>query len=85
MAATEAGSMHPPGMHVCYHLQTKFAKVMFLHLSVSHSVHGGHAWLWGACMIAGGVGVHDWGVHGCGSVCMVAWGGACMVGGGVWL
>ena len=24
-----------------YHPQTKFAKVMFLHLSVSHSVHGG--------------------------------------------
>ena len=24
-----------------YHPQTKFAKVMFLHLSVNHSVHGG--------------------------------------------
>ena len=30
----------------CYGPQTKCAKVMFLHLSVSHSVHrGGHAWL----------------------------------------
>ena len=28
-----------------YRPQTKFAKVMFLHLSVSHSVHGG-----GVCM-----------------------------------
>ena len=26
--------MHPTGMHSCYHLQTKFAKVMFLHVSV---------------------------------------------------
>ena len=25
----------------CYHPQTKFAKVMFLHLPVSNSVHGG--------------------------------------------
>ena len=29
-----------PGYHY-YRPQTKFAKVMFLHLSVSHSVHGG--------------------------------------------
>ena len=47
-----AGGIHPTGMQSCfqlrspcvlvvhnYHLQTKFAKVMFLHLSVSHSVH----------------------------------------------
>ena len=27
-----------------YRPQTKFAKVMFLHLSVSHSVHGGSTW-----------------------------------------
>ena len=29
---------------VFYCPQTKFAKVMFLHLSVSHSVHGGSTW-----------------------------------------
>ena len=56
-----------------YRPQTKFAKVMFLHASVSHSVHAwlpggvhgwgdmrgcrGCAWLWGACMVAGG---HEW-------------------------
>ena len=51
----------------------KFAKVMFLHLSVSHSVGGGCAWLQG-------------GVHGCrGCVWLQGghvwlWGGACMVG-----
>ena len=33
-------SMHSTGMLSYYRLQTKFAKVMFLHLSVSHSVHG---------------------------------------------
>ena len=27
-----------------YHPQTKFAKVMFLHLSLSHSVHRGGTW-----------------------------------------
>ena len=76
-----------------YRPQTKFTKLMFLHLSVSHSVHrgacvagGGHAWqggnVWqGACMAGG---MHDRG-H--------AWGwrhawqggmcdrGACMAGG----
>ena len=32
---------------VCnYHPQTKFAKVMFLHLSVSHSIHWGRGWGW---------------------------------------
>ena len=40
--ATEAGGT---GMHSCYRPQTKFAKVMFLHLSVSHSVHSwGSTW-----------------------------------------
>ena len=63
--------------------KTKFAKVMFLHLSVSHSVHRGHAWQEGmhgrgAC-VAGG---HAWQGH--------AWQGACIVmghalqGGHVW-
>ena len=60
-----------------YRPQTKFAKVMFLQVSVIHSVHrGGHAWLlmgghaWlltgGACMVA-----HRGGVRGCsqGGVC----------------
>ena len=32
-----------------YRPQTKFAKVMFLHLSVSHSVHRGDLVLGGAC------------------------------------
>ena len=32
-----------------YRPQTKFAKVMFLHLSVSHSVHRGGLVLGGAC------------------------------------
>ena len=53
-----------------YRPQTKFAKVMFLHLSVSHSVHGGgRAWLQGG--MHGCRGVHGWGA------CMVA--GMCMV------
>ena len=47
----QVGGMHPTGMQSCYHLQTKFAKVMFLHLSVSHSVHRGgggmHGFFWG--------------------------------------
>ena len=58
-----------------YRAQTKFAKVMFLHLSVSHSVHKG-----GACVADGG---HAWqgGMHGRGA-CVV--GGACVaVGGGM--
>ena len=51
-------------------------KVIFLHLSVSHSVHkGGRAWQGGACMACGGV-------QGTGGMCGR---GACMVGGGgVW-
>ena len=45
----------------CYRPQTKFAKVMFLQVSVCPQ--GGHAWLLpgGACVIAPGVG----GMHGC--------------------
>ena len=39
--ASIAGGMHPTGMHICYRQQMKFGKVMFLHLSVSHSVHRG--------------------------------------------
>ena len=40
------------GLFDCYRPQTKFAKVMFLHVSVSHSVHRGvsapgGAWPWG--------------------------------------
>ena len=46
----------------CYRLQTKFAKVMFLHVSVSHSVHRGGqgvsalegAWSWGVSGPGGG-------------------------------
>ena len=29
----KAGGMHPTGMHSCYRPQTKFAKVIFLHVS----------------------------------------------------
>ena len=55
-----------------YRPQTKFAKVMFLHVSVSHSVHrGGHAWLPG-------------GMHGCQGACVVV-GGCVVAGGHVWL
>ena len=83
------GSLFPCSVVDFYRPQTKFAKVMFLHLFVSHSVHrggacmvaGGHAWLQGACMVgrecvlAGG---HAWLW---GGACMVAE-GACMVAGG---
>ena len=59
----------------CYHPQMKFAKVMFLQVSVILSM-GGHAWLLGGvCMVALGVcgcsqgGGHAWlllgGMHGC--------------------
>ena len=58
-----------------YRPQTKFAKIMFLHVSVSHSVHRGGVHGWGrACMAGGGQCV--WpagGMHG----------GGCMVGGAV--
>ena len=69
--------------------QTKFAKVMFLQVSVILSTGGGHAWLpEGACVVVpGGVRGCSGGVRGCsGGVCMVALGGvrgcsggACMV------
>ena len=68
-----------------YRPQTKFAKVTFLHLSVSHSVHGGGcAWAGGACMVGGGR--HAWwgvcvlGVCGRGHV----WWGACVAGEHAW-
>ena len=64
-----------------YRPQTKFVKVMFLHVSVSHSIHsGGRAWLWGACMVVGGMHCCWGGVHGCGGH---AWlpGGVCGLGG----
>ena len=32
--ATEAGGMHPTGLHSCYRLQRSWGKVMFLHVSV---------------------------------------------------
>ena len=61
-----------------YRLQTKFAKVMFLHMSVSHSVHRG------ACMVARGRAWLLGGVHGCGGHAWL-W-GACMVARGcAWL
>ena len=68
---------------------------MFLHLSVSHSVHRGHAWQGGVCGQKGGRG-HVWqgGMHGrqecvCQGECMAGGmhgrggmhgGGACVVG-----
>ena len=36
-----------------YRQQMKFVKVMFLHLSVSHSVHGGHGGGIPACIVCG--------------------------------
>ena len=81
-----------------YRPQTKFAKVMFLQVSVCPcggvcmvTRGGGHAWLvWGECMVAPG------GMHGClgghawllpGGHTWLLWGGACMVapGGHAWL
>ena len=38
-----------------YRPQTKFAKVMFLHVSVSHSVHGGGVVSQHALQVTGGV------------------------------
>ena len=72
-----------------YRPQTKFAKVMFLHLSVIYSVHrGGRASQGGMCGRGGHVwwGGHVWqrGMHGQGS-CMaggMCGGGACVVGRG---
>ena len=37
----QAGGTHPTGMYSCYRPQTKFAKVMFLHLSVILFTGGG--------------------------------------------
>ena len=66
----QAGGMHPTRMLSCYCPQMKFAKVMFLQVSVCPQGHAwqGCAWWGGAwqgvCMVG---------------VCMA--GGACMVGG----
>ena len=65
--------------------QTKFAKVMFLHLSVSHSVHGGGACSGGSgpggCLLPGG-----WEVPGFGGSGLKGgtWslGGGCLLPGG---
>ena len=72
--ATTADSTHHTGMHSCYHPQTKFAKVMFLQVSVCP--HGGHAWFY--------LGGHAW--FYLAGVCMVLFRGRCVVlfGGGVW-
>ena len=64
-------SVCPPLVAIFYHPQTKFEKLMFLHLCASHSVHG-RMWQ-GACMTGG--------VHGRG-MCVV--GGLCGRGGHVW-
>ena len=62
-----------------YRPQTKFAKVMFLHLSVSHSVHGG---------AVRGQGGHVWwgvgGMHGGGHACWGCVAGGMCGGGHVW-
>ena len=67
-----------------YRPQTKFAKVMFLHVSVSHSVHMGMCMAGGGDMHGGGhaLGVCAWlgGMHGWGA-CVDgghAWPGACV-------
>ena len=41
MYGWQASGTHPTGMLSCYHPQTKFAKVMFLHMSVILSTGGG--------------------------------------------
>ena len=60
-----------------YRPQAKFAKVMFLQVSVCPQ--GGHAWLlWGACVVAlwGGVWLLLGGMRGCSwGACLVASGG----------
>ena len=81
----------PGYMLYYYRPQTRFAKVMCLHLSVSHSVHGGACVARGACVAGGHVwrgvcawhkgacvagGMHDWACVAGGH----AWQGACMVG-----
>ena len=54
--------------------QTKFAKVMFLQMSVCPHLGGMHGFIWGACVVLFG------------GVCMVLFGGACVVlfGGHAW-
>ena len=87
------GGMHPTRMQSCYHLQTKFAKVMFLQVSVCPQGEGGmRGWQGGACVVAKGACM----VVGGGGACVVARGrlrgcrghvwlqwGTCMVVGGV--
>ena len=84
----QVGGMHPTRMLSCYCPQMKFAKVMFLQVSVCPQ---GGAWQGGAWQ----GGMHGRGVHGgCvwQGVCMVgvcmagghAWQGACIAGGHVW-
>ena len=81
----EAHKILPSPVWYIYRPQTKFAKVMFLWVSVwPHG--GGHAWLLrgvckvapgGACMVApgGACVVALGGVHGCSGGCVVALGG----------
>ena len=58
-----------------YRPQTKFAKVIFLHVSVSHSVHRGG----GGCVPGVGVGYVPWGGHAwLGRGVCVAGGHACL-------
>ena len=73
--ATEAGGTHPTGMLSCYRPQTKFAKVMFLQVSVILSTGGVCVVApGGACVVAPG------GVRGCsrGRVWLLR-GGECVV------
>ena len=70
---TSGTALHKAYWLPYYCPQMKFVKVMFLHLSVSHSVHRGGAWQGGAWQ--GGAwqgGAWQGGVHD---------GGACMAGG----
>ena len=66
-------------MNIFYRPQTKFAKVMFLQVSVCPRVGGGGAWQGGVC---GGGGMHSRGV--CvarGAGVAGGWWGVCMAGG----
>ena len=69
-------------MHYHWFIEHSCGKVMFLHLSVNHSVHRGHAWqgvcVVGACLAGGMCGEgHAWQ-----GVCAAGW--ACMAGGHAW-
>ena len=55
VAATTAVSTHSTGIHSWYRSPSKLREVMFLHLSVSHSIHRGCI---PACMWAGSVSQH---------------------------